>query len=73
VTAEVKAVKEVRAQRWIAALPLALAALALGHAAAWPYGLALLGIIAGVTALGTRWDVDAGRQALSSAIGAGAG
>jgi protein-glutamine gamma-glutamyltransferase len=73
VTGAVKATREVQAQRWIAALPLALAALALGHVAAWPYALALLGVIAGVSALGTRWDVDAGRQALSSAIGAGAG
>jgi transglutaminase-like putative cysteine protease len=67
------AVTEGRTQRVIAALPLALAALALGHAAAWPYGIALLAIMAIVTALSPRWDVDAGRQALSSAIGAGAG
>lgn len=59
--------------RLLPALPLALVALALGSAAAWPFALGLLCIIASVSALGPRWDVDAGRQALSSAIGAAAG
>jgi protein-glutamine gamma-glutamyltransferase len=60
-------------QRLLAALPLLLGALALGHAAAWPLALSLVLVIAVVTALGARWDVDAGRQWLSSAIGGGLG
>ncbi|HTV23575.1 MAG TPA: transglutaminaseTgpA domain-containing protein, partial [Polyangiaceae bacterium] len=59
--------------RLLAALPLALCAVALGDAATWPFGLAAMGVIAVVTALGPRWEVDTGRQALTSAIGAGAG
>lgn len=54
-------------------LPLALAALALGSGAAWPLALALLPLLALPFLLGPRFDVDTGRQALSSAIGAGAG
>lgn len=67
------AVKASVMPRAIAALPLVFAALALAQAAAWPYGLALLGVVAIVTAVGQSWDVDTGRQALTSAIGAGAG
>jgi transglutaminase-like putative cysteine protease len=67
------ALKASLSPRALAALPLALGALALGHAAAWPYGLAIFAIIVAVAAVGPRWDVDPGRQALSSAIGAGAG
>lgn len=59
--------------RLTAALPITIAGLALGYVTAAPYGFALLAVIAVVTAVGARWDVDAGRQVLSSAIGAGAG
>jgi transglutaminase-like putative cysteine protease len=69
----VTAAKQPLPPQLIAALPLAVVALALGHAAAWPYGLAFMAIVAVVSAIGARWDVDAGRQALTSAIGAGAG
>ena len=59
--------------RWLSALPFAIVALALGDAAAWQFGLVMLGLIAVVPAVGPRWEVDTGRQALTSAIGAGAG
>jgi hypothetical protein len=55
------------------ALPLFLVALALGQAAAWPLALTLAALIAVSVGMGPRWDVDRGRQLLSSAIGAGAG
>lgn len=60
-------------RRWLAALPLAVAALALGHVATWPLALALVALVAAAPTIGPRWEVDVGRQALTSAIGAGAG
>jgi len=60
-------------RRLLGALPLLLAAAALGHAAAWPLALVLLAVIAAISAVGPRWEVDAGRQFLSSVVGAGAG
>ena len=54
-------------------LPLVLAALALGHGSAWTLGLSLMPLLALPHAAGPRFDVDEGRQVLSSAIGGGAG
>jgi transglutaminase-like putative cysteine protease len=59
--------------RWSGLLPLACAALALGNSAAWPLALVVsLALVLPLSA-GPRFDVDLGRQLLSSAIGAGAG
>jgi len=60
-------------RRLLGALPLLVGALALGHAAAWPPALVLLAVIAAVSAVGPRWEVDTGRQFLASVVGAGAG
>lgn len=60
-------------RRLSAALPLLMVALALGHAATWPLAPVLGLAIVLVTSLGPRWEVDTGRQMLSSAIGAGVG
>ena len=54
-------------------LPLAVAALALGGSSAWTLSVLLLPLLGLPFAAGPRFDVDTGRQALSSAIGAGAG
>jgi hypothetical protein len=64
---------ETPARRLLATLPLLVAAVALGGASAWPLALALsLLILLGVSS-GPRWEVDTGRQLLSSVIGAAAG
>jgi transglutaminase-like putative cysteine protease len=60
-------------RRLIGALPLLLGASALGHVSAWPLALVLLAVIAAVSAVGPRWEVDAGRQFLVSVVGGGAG
>src|SRR6185295_11613391 len=57
----------------IGALPLLLGASALGQVSAWPLALVLLAVISVVSAVPPRWDVDAGRQWLTSVVGAGAG
>jgi protein-glutamine gamma-glutamyltransferase len=57
----------------LAALPLLFAALALGDAATWSLAPVLAVAIVVVASLGPRWEVDTGRQMLSSAIGAGVG
>ncbi|MEY2931234.1 MAG: hypothetical protein RL033_1983, partial [Pseudomonadota bacterium] len=60
-------------QRLLAALPLVIGALALGHTTTWTLALALLAAIAAITISGPRWEVDTGRQFLTSIVGAGAG
>jgi hypothetical protein len=60
-------------RRVLAAVPLLFAALALGDAAAWSLAPVLAVAIVLVASLGPRWEVDTGRQMLSSAIGAGVG
>lgn len=60
-------------RRVLAVVPLLFVALALGHAAAWPLAPVLAVAIALVASVGPRWEVDTGRQMLSSAIGAGVG
>jgi transglutaminase-like putative cysteine protease len=60
-------------RRVLAALPLLFVALALGHAATWSLAPVLAIAIGLVASLGPRWEVDTGRQMLSSAIGAGVG
>jgi protein-glutamine gamma-glutamyltransferase len=61
------------ARRLLAALPLLVAAGALGSAAAWPLALALGVLILAAARVGPRWEVDLGRQLLSSVIGAALG
>jgi transglutaminase-like putative cysteine protease len=60
-------------RRALALSPLLLVALALGQAAAWSLALPVALLIVAVAAIGPRFEVDTGRQLLSSAIGAGAG
>jgi protein-glutamine gamma-glutamyltransferase len=60
-------------RRLLCALPLLLVALALGQAAEAALALTLAALTLATVALGPRWEVDRGRQLLSSAIGAGAG
>jgi hypothetical protein len=60
-------------RRALALAPLLLVALALGQAAAWSLALPLALLVAAVSGIGPRFEVDTGRQLLSSAIGAGAG
>jgi hypothetical protein len=60
-------------RRLLGALPLLVGALALGHAAAWPLALVLIAAIVAVSAVAPRWEVDTGRQFLSSVVGAGCG
>lgn len=60
--------------RFILALPLLVGLLALGNAAhAWPLALALAGVVLLLALSGLGWELDLGRQLLTSAIGAGAG
>jgi transglutaminase-like putative cysteine protease len=60
-------------RRLLAAAPLLVVALALGQSATWSLGLTLALLIAAVSSSGPRFEVDSGRQMLSSVIGAGAG
>jgi transglutaminase-like putative cysteine protease len=60
-------------RRLLAAAPLLIATLALGQASAWTLALSIALSIALVFGMGARFEVDTGRQLLSSAIGAGAG
>ncbi len=60
-------------RRLLAALPLLLCALALGHTTSWWLVLAVLAGILVPCAAGPRWEVDPGRQFLTSVVGAGAG
>lgn len=60
-------------RRLLATLPLVIGALALGHTATWPLALALLAALLGASSAGPRWEVDTGRQFLTSVVGAAAG
>jgi transglutaminase-like putative cysteine protease len=60
-------------RRLIAAAPLVVATLALGQTSSLSLALALALPIALGAGVGARFEVDLGRQLLSSAIGAGAG
>lgn len=60
--------------RSILALPMLVGVLGLGNAAhAWALGLVLAGLILALGLSGPRWELDLGRQLLTSAIGAGVG
>jgi len=60
--------------RLVGALPLLIGVLALGHAAqAWPLAGVLVVVVAGLLLAGPRLELDAGRQMLTSVIGAGTG
>jgi hypothetical protein len=61
------------ARRLLAALPLSIAVSALGSAAAWPVALVLAALIVLAAWAGPRWEVDFGRQLLTSVIGAAVG
>jgi protein-glutamine gamma-glutamyltransferase len=60
-------------RRLLFSLPLLLVALALGQSADWLLGLGMGALVVATVAVGPRWEVDRGRQLLSSAIGSGAG
>lgn len=57
----------------LAALPLVIGTLALGHTSTWLLALALLVPISLSAVLGPRWEVDRGRQFLTSVVAAAAG
>jgi transglutaminase-like putative cysteine protease len=64
---------ETPGRRLLAALPLLVSASALGAAANWPLALALVLVMLLAALVGPRWEVDTGRQLLSSVIGAAIG
>lgn len=60
-------------RRLLAALPLVIGTLALGYTSTWALALALLLPILLSAAAGPRWEVDTGRQFLTSVVAAAAG
>jgi transglutaminase-like putative cysteine protease len=60
--------------RWVALLPILVVALSLGSAAdAWPLAITVAVVATLLALVGPRWELDRGRQVVTSAMGAGAG
>jgi protein-glutamine gamma-glutamyltransferase len=60
--------------RLIALLPILIGALSLGSAAdAWSLAATVSAVATGLAMVGPRWELDRGRQLVTSAMGAGAG
>jgi len=60
--------------RLIALLPILLGALSLGSAAdAWSLATTIAAVATGLAVVGPRWELDRGRQIVTSAMGAGTG
>src|SRR5258706_581380 len=60
--------------RLLTLLPILVVALSLGSAAdAWPLAITVAVVATGLAVVGPRWELDRGRQMVTSAMGAGAG